>query len=444
MSCSAGASLSGLYVVSPQVSSVGSIVMLMISGGPLRYRSGAWGRCQRLRCINCRRRNARRFAEPCRMRSPATAWSGRCAIPASSCKQKYGLSKDTIEYLLHDELPSALPEELLSASQKHRLRRDFHEANSIPDSAQKERAVAAVFTRYQGLYGVSEATLQAVVGPECDRVGSTERPPGEPPSARSAPSLPEPGQVVEVRGSTWAVANVQAQGLPLSPADDATAQLNHVVDLQSLDEDRLGEQLSVIWELGGRPDRHPGAGAAGAHQPARLRRPGHAGGFHRRHALGSGHLGRPEPLPGALLVRRRGRGLSARTAAPRPGQPAGQPAAGRRRRPGQDHRSRPGAAGALPAAPGPHRGDRVPAEPGAEVARRDARQVRSAVRHRQQRADGPGAPHPRAARQPVPALSAGDREHGVAAAGARAAAAAGCVRASPQPETRASDSPSTC
>jgi len=60
---------------------------------------------------------------------------------------------------------------------------------------------------------------------------------------------PEPGQVVEVRGSVWAVANVQAQGLPRSPADDATAQLAHVVDLQSLDEDRLGEQLSVVWEL---------------------------------------------------------------------------------------------------------------------------------------------------------------------------------------------------
>lgn len=63
------------------------------------------------------------------------------------------------------------------------------------------------------------------------------------------PTLPEPGQVVEVRGSTWAVANVQAQGLPRSPADEVTAQLSHVVDLQSLDEDRLGEQLSVVWEL---------------------------------------------------------------------------------------------------------------------------------------------------------------------------------------------------
>lgn len=71
-----------------------------------------------------------------------------------------------------------------------------------------------------------------------------------PKNSRSAlPILPEPGQVVEVRGSTWAVANVQAQGLPRSPADEATAALSHVVDLQSLDEDRLGEQLSVVWEL---------------------------------------------------------------------------------------------------------------------------------------------------------------------------------------------------
>lgn len=60
---------------------------------------------------------------------------------------------------------------------------------------------------------------------------------------------PEPGQVVEVRGSMWAVTNVQSQGLPRSPADESSAYLSHVVSLQSLDEDRLGEQLSVVWEL---------------------------------------------------------------------------------------------------------------------------------------------------------------------------------------------------
>lgn len=65
----------------------------------------------------------------------------------------------------------------------------------------------------------------------------------------SRPALPESGQVVEVRGSTWAVASVREQGLPRSPADELVAGLSHVVDLQSLDEDRLGEQLSVVWEL---------------------------------------------------------------------------------------------------------------------------------------------------------------------------------------------------
>jgi superfamily II DNA or RNA helicase len=63
------------------------------------------------------------------------------------------------------------------------------------------------------------------------------------------PELPEPGRVVEVRGATWAVADVKRQGLPRSPADEARAQEQHVVTLQSLDEDRLGEELAVIWEL---------------------------------------------------------------------------------------------------------------------------------------------------------------------------------------------------
>ena len=61
--------------------------------------------------------------------------------------------------------------------------------------------------------------------------------------------MPEQGQVVNVRGSNWAVADVRQQGLPRSPADEGTAGLTHVVDLQSLEEDRLGEELSVVWEL---------------------------------------------------------------------------------------------------------------------------------------------------------------------------------------------------
>ncbi|WP_218037996.1 DISARM system SNF2-like helicase DrmD [Streptomyces lycii] len=81
---------------------------------------------------------------------------------------------------------------------------------------------------------------------------AAEHLPGERADAtRSAshPPLPEPGQVVNVRGSTWAVADVRQQGLPRSPADEGTAGLAHVVSLQSLEEDRLGQELAVVWEL---------------------------------------------------------------------------------------------------------------------------------------------------------------------------------------------------
>ena len=63
------------------------------------------------------------------------------------------------------------------------------------------------------------------------------------------PPLPERGQIVNVRGATWAVADVRAQGLPRSPADEGEPGLTHVVELQSLEEDRLGQELAVVWEL---------------------------------------------------------------------------------------------------------------------------------------------------------------------------------------------------
>lgn len=65
----------------------------------------------------------------------------------------------------------------------------------------------------------------------------------------SIPELPEPGRVVEVRGATWAVTEVREQGLLRSPADEAKAEAQHVVTLQSLEEDRMGEEVSVVWEL---------------------------------------------------------------------------------------------------------------------------------------------------------------------------------------------------
>lgn len=60
---------------------------------------------------------------------------------------------------------------------------------------------------------------------------------------------PEVGQIVTVRGANWAVVDVQQQGLARSSADDATPQLQHAVSLQSVEEDRLGHELRVVWEL---------------------------------------------------------------------------------------------------------------------------------------------------------------------------------------------------
>lgn len=63
------------------------------------------------------------------------------------------------------------------------------------------------------------------------------------------PKLPEVGGIVEVRGSTWAVTDVREQGLSRSPADEARPGRQHIVSLQSLEEDRMGEELTVVWEL---------------------------------------------------------------------------------------------------------------------------------------------------------------------------------------------------
>lgn len=68
-------------------------------------------------------------------------------------------------------------------------------------------------------------------------------------TASRTPAPPEAGQVVQVRGAIWAVTEVEAQGLPRSSADDGRPLLEHVVTLQSLDEDRMGEELRVVWEL---------------------------------------------------------------------------------------------------------------------------------------------------------------------------------------------------
>lgn len=56
---------------------------------------------------------------------------------------------------------------------------------------------------------------------------------------------PEPGQLVEVRRRQWIVVDARASA-PLAMDGDGQ---QHLVDLTAIDEDSLGETLSVVWEL---------------------------------------------------------------------------------------------------------------------------------------------------------------------------------------------------
>ncbi|SDE20287.1 DISARM system SNF2-like helicase DrmD [Glycomyces harbinensis] len=61
--------------------------------------------------------------------------------------------------------------------------------------------------------------------------------------------IPELGQVVSVRGSTWAVTDVREQSAPAAPGSGPPPRTTQVVGLQSLSEDQLGSELRVVWEI---------------------------------------------------------------------------------------------------------------------------------------------------------------------------------------------------
>ncbi|MCT7964237.1 DISARM system SNF2-like helicase DrmD [Laspinema sp. D1] len=62
-------------------------------------------------------------------------------------------------------------------------------------------------------------------------------------------AIPEPGQLVEVRGRRFAVTDVQTSTLPVDVLRSPTRKLHHLVSLSSLEDEGLGEELQVIWEL---------------------------------------------------------------------------------------------------------------------------------------------------------------------------------------------------
>lgn len=61
--------------------------------------------------------------------------------------------------------------------------------------------------------------------------------------------VPEQGQLVEVRKRQWVVAEVLRSGLPPDGLNGGPAHVQHLASLTSIEDDALGEQLQVVWEI---------------------------------------------------------------------------------------------------------------------------------------------------------------------------------------------------
>ncbi len=61
--------------------------------------------------------------------------------------------------------------------------------------------------------------------------------------------IPEQGQLVEVRQRMYAVTEVAKSTLVGSLLDKNGGRTQHLITLSSIEDDALGEELQVIWEL---------------------------------------------------------------------------------------------------------------------------------------------------------------------------------------------------
>ena len=62
-------------------------------------------------------------------------------------------------------------------------------------------------------------------------------------------SPPESGQLVSVRSRRWVVSEVRASTLPPPPLGPTSEGPQHLVSLLSVEDDALGEELQVVWEI---------------------------------------------------------------------------------------------------------------------------------------------------------------------------------------------------
>ncbi len=60
---------------------------------------------------------------------------------------------------------------------------------------------------------------------------------------------PEQGQLVNVRSRQYVVSDVRNTSLPNNPMSGEGLKNQHLVKLSSVDDDGLGEELQIVWEL---------------------------------------------------------------------------------------------------------------------------------------------------------------------------------------------------
>jgi hypothetical protein len=61
--------------------------------------------------------------------------------------------------------------------------------------------------------------------------------------------FPRQGELVEVRRRRYVVVEVVQDLLPNDEHADSSKERNHLVLLSSVEDDALGEELQVIWEI---------------------------------------------------------------------------------------------------------------------------------------------------------------------------------------------------
>ena len=60
---------------------------------------------------------------------------------------------------------------------------------------------------------------------------------------------PEPGQLVRARGQQWVVAGVSQSQQPVDELAASRVPGRTLVQLSSVSDDDLGEELTLVWEI---------------------------------------------------------------------------------------------------------------------------------------------------------------------------------------------------